>query len=238
MRHHADSTRVRAWSKAEAAPGQLPAPLDRVLTVGLALAVTAVSLQTLAHLLNAAFDGGRGLDANAEQNAMTWASSSATFAAAFLAGLCAVLLDERRRAWVLLASIIAFFSLDDAILLHERLAQWVLALFGQDTSWDSLLWPALYLPLAGIVVVLLLSVTRTAPGRARRFLLVGLALLLTAVAAEALSAPVSTPETAGGWAHTLEGAYEEGAELAGWILIATGLTVSTLSEPGRLPGRA
>jgi hypothetical protein len=48
---------------------------------------------------------------------------------------------------------------------------------------------------------------------------------MAAVAAEVLSAPISTGEN---WPVTLERAFEEAAELAGWILIATGLTAITL----------
>jgi hypothetical protein len=216
----------------------LPAPLDRVLTVGLTIALAGVALQTLAHLLNAAFLGHALLNANAEHNVMTWASTVATFAAAFAAALHATLLRAGRRTYIVLAGAFAFFSLDDAVLLHERLATLVLDSIGVSVSWDSVLWPALYLPLAGVAVLLLLGVARTAPARAGRFLRVGLVLLLTAVAAEAVSAPVSTPETRAGWAHVLEGAFEEGAELASWILIATALTVSTLSETGRPLDRA
>jgi hypothetical protein len=208
----------------------LPAPLERVLTVGLTVAVTGVALQTLAHLLNAAFLENPLLNANAEHNAMTWASTVATFAAALAAALHATLLRERRRTYIFLACALAFFSLDDAILLHERLTASVLDSVGVSVSWDSVLWPALYLPLAGLVVLSLLAIARTAPARAGRFIRVGLVLLLAAVAAEAISAPISTLETGAGWAHTLEGALEEGAELASWILIATALTASTLSQ--------
>jgi hypothetical protein len=212
----------------------LSGPFDRVLTVGLAVALTAAVTQTLLHLLNAAFLDRAQLDARAEANAMTWASSVAIFAAAFAAALHAVLLSKRRRAYAFIACVFAFFSLDEAILVHERLAESVLGAAGQDTSWDSLVWPALYLPLAAIVALLLVSLTRTWDTRASRFVAIGLILLVTAVAAEVLSAPLSTSESEGGWPHVFESAYEEGAELTGWILIATGLTASTLSEAGRL----
>lgn len=225
-RSGAPASRHWAGSAAES----FRAPLDRVLTLGLAVALTGVALQTLVHLLNAAFFENPLLDANAEHNPMTWASTVATFAAALAAALHATLLRKRRRTYIVLACAFAFFSLDDAILLHERLATSVLDALGVSVSWDSVLWPALYLPLAGVVVLSLLAVAHTAPARAGRFIRIGLLLLLAAVAAEALSAPVSTTDTGAGWAHVLVGAFEEGAELASWILIATGLMVSTLSK--------
>jgi hypothetical protein len=223
----------RRRAKPALAAEPLARPLDRILTAGRAAALAGVAIQTLVHLLNAALDGRPQLDANAEHNVMTWGSSVATFAAAFAAALHAILLPGQRRGYILLACLLAFFSLDEAILLHERLSGWILDSFGFSASWDSVLWPALYLPLAAPVVLILVAVARTAPVRASRFILVGLILLVSAVAAEALSAPLSTPETAGGWAHVLEGAYEEGAELVGWILIGAGLTVSTLFEVAR-----
>ena len=234
VRRIADSSRPRQAPDYTESAESLSGPFNRVLTVGVVVALAAAVVQTLVHLLNAAFFDRAQLDARAEANTMTWASSVATFAAAFAAALHAVLLSERRRAYAFIACVFAFFSLDEALHVHERLAESVLAAVGQDTSWDSVVWPAFYLPLAGMVAVLLVSLTRTTPTRARRFVLVGLVLLVTAVAAEVLSAPVSTSETEGGWAHVFESAYEEGAELTGWILIATGLTVLTLSEAGRL----
>jgi hypothetical protein len=216
----------------------LPAALDRVLTVALVLALAAVAIQTPIHLMNAAVDGSREFDANAESNAMAWASSVATFGAAFAAALHAVLVRDRRGRYVFLACLFAFFSLDDSIVVHEGLS-WEFAQFlGLPTWWDSVLWPMLYLPLAGAAVLLLAAAARTAPARARRFIRVGLVLLLTAVAAEALSAPLPTSHTQTEWGHVLEGAYEEGAELVGWILIAAGLTVCTLYEAGPTLRRA
>jgi hypothetical protein len=229
--------RVQAPFGPEARAEPLPAPLDRVLTVGLVVGCAGVAIQTLVHLLNMAFKGSPQLDANAEFNAMSWASTVATFAAAFAAGLHATLLGERRRTYAFLACAFAFLSLDDAILLHERISGWFFDTVGFSASWDRVLWPALYLPLGGATLVLLAAVALTVPARAGRFILVGLVLLLSAVAAEVLSAPVSTGETSG-WGHVLEGAYEEGVELVGWILIGAGLTTSTLFEAGRTLSRA
>jgi hypothetical protein len=209
------------------------AALDRVLTVALAAAIVAVVLQTAVHLVNAAFFENPQLSVLGEGNATTWASSVATFAAGFAAGLHAAVLPEGRRIFVFLAAVFTFFSLDDMILLHERVSARFLDAVGLSPAWDSVLWPALYLPVAGLAFLLLVGVARTAPARARRFLLVGLALLATAVAAEALSAPWSTPENADRWPHVVEGAFEEGAELAGWILIAGGLTAVALARARR-----
>ena len=78
----------------------------------------------------------------------------------------------------------------------------------------------LYLPLLAFVVVSLWRLAANASERIRRALLLGLALLAAAVAAEVLSA-VWWSEDSRPLVDDLEIAFEEGAELAGWILIAT-----------------
>jgi hypothetical protein len=208
-------------------------PFDRVLSVAVAIALVGVTVQTLVHLVNAAVDGGTQLNVNAEHNAMAWAGSAAMFSAAFAAALHAILMQQRQLSYAFLASVFAFFSLDEVILVHERLAAWALGVVGVSTSWDSVLWPVLYSPVAGLCLVLLLALARGAPARCGRFIRIGLVLLVTAVTAEMVSAPVSTFENADGWPHIVEGAFEEGAELAGWILIAAGLMASTLFDAVR-----
>ena len=78
-----------------------------------------------------------------------------------------------------------------------------------------------------LAAVLLLRVSESAPARGRRCLSVGLGLLVVSVFLELVSAPSSTDRNV---IHTLEGGLEEAAELAGWILIATGLA-SLLAQP-------
>jgi hypothetical protein len=199
--------------------------IDPVLRVGIVVAAVGVTIQTVIHLVNAALGGGSFFDANGEHNPIAWSHSVAIFAGAFVCAVHAAALRERRRTFIALVAIFAFFSLDEMLVLHERLALRVLDVFGLPVVWDSVIWPVLYLPLTGTLLVLLLSVALAAPPRAGRLVFLGLGFLVAAVIAEVLSAPASTSVN---WVHTLEGAFEEGAELAGWILIATGLTAMTL----------
>jgi hypothetical protein len=217
-------------------PDSFQPGIDRLLFSGSLLAVVAVASQTAIHLVNAAFIGSAELDVNSEGNAPTWAHSAVVFSVAFVCALHALLVRQRRRMFVALAAILAFLSLDEMVGVHERIVGKVLDLVGLPITWDSLLWPALYVPLLGGLFVLLLAAARAAPARPGRYVLVGLSLLAIAVVAEVVSAPVSTDSN---WAHTIEGALEEGAELGGWIAIATGLTVIALTDlrerwgPGR-----
>jgi hypothetical protein len=200
--------------------------MDRLLSDGLVLAVVAVTIQTAAHLLNAAFIGTVALNANAEGNVFAWASGAALVAAALACALHAWLVQDGRRAFVAVAAMLAFLSLDEMTAIHERIVARVVELGDLPIAWDSVLWPVLYAPLVGAVFVLLLVLASAAPPRAGRFIVVGLGLLVAAVVAEVASAPVSTGSN---WPHVLEGAVEEAAELGGWIVIATALAVISLT---------
>jgi hypothetical protein len=201
--------------------------MDRLFSSGLLVAVGGVTLQTVVHLLNAAFIGSADLDANAEGNAPAWANTAVVSSGAFVCALHALLVSERRRMFVALAVILALLSLDEMAVIHDRIAARVLKLLGLPLVWDSVLWPAIYAPLLVCLFGLLFAVARAAPVRAGRYILFGLSLLAAAVVAEVASAPVSTGSN---WAHTVEGAFEEGAELGGWIAIATALTVIALTD--------
>jgi uncharacterized membrane protein YidH (DUF202 family) len=204
------------------------AVVDRLLSTGLALAVLAVALQTVTHLLNfALFDlDVEQLDAGSDSGAWAWSSTVATFAAAFAALLLAAAGPNWRTRWLVLAGILAFLSLDDLLQVHEYSGDWVEEL-GIPEEWElrRAIWPAVFLPLLATAFLLLLRLARSARPRERRFLLLGLGQLAAAVAIEALT-PVLfwfdwEQET---WPYELEQVVEEGAELGGWMLIAAGLT--------------
>ena len=201
---------------------------DRIVDVGIVFAIVGVTVQTATHALNAVLDGSQYLSVNGEGNPITWAHSVAIFAAAFVCMVHATALVERRGEWAAMAAILAFLSFDEMLVVHERAVGRVLELLDYPIVWDSVIWPVLYLPLLGALVLLLVGVAGPAPARPGRLVLVGLGFLGAAVAAEIVSAPISGAGDY--WPHALEGAVEEGAELAGWILITTGLTAITLAE--------
>jgi hypothetical protein len=201
--------------------------MDRLLASGLVLAVVAVATQTAVHLLNAAFIESARLDANGEGNPIAWAHGVAIFSCAFVCGLHALLVRLRRGTFVALAAILALLSLDEVAEIHEWIVGGALEVLGLTATWDSVVWPVLYAPLLGGLFVLLLAVARAAPRRPGRYMLVGLGLLTAALLAEVVSAPVSSGTN---WPHTIEGAFEEGAEIGGWIAIASGLTVIVLMD--------
>jgi hypothetical protein len=200
---------------------------DRILAAGRVAAIAGVTFQTVAHFVNASFFDTRVLDANSEGSVPTWANTAAIFAAAFACGLHALLSAEHRRLFVALAAILAFLSLDEMTVVHERVANQAVGLGGLDPVWDSVVWPALYGPLLATLLVLFFAAARAGPAAPGGYVVFGAALLIAAVLLEILSAPVSTGSN---WAHTLEGGFEEAAELGGWIAIATGLTAIALAQ--------
>ncbi len=220
---------------------------DRVILAGIALAVAGAAAVTASAVINVHFFGGRvdHLDANLEGNAFTWASSVATFTAALSALALASCRPSARRRLASLAGILAFFSLDDVVGIHEAL--------GREVAWEVLglpkifllvVWPALYLPLVASAFLLLWSVARgPVPPAVRRSLQLGLVLLVVAFATEPLQTLVFAfdhPLLA--WPRVLVLAFEEGTELAACLLIASALTANACQAlaglgPARTPSR-
>jgi hypothetical protein len=197
----------------------------RVLRCGFVLALIGAAVQAALHLLDVyGFDGrvaAINSDNAGEGNVFTWASSSATFAAALFCVL--LLLAERRTVLGLVAVTLALFSLDDALVLHERGAPAFLELVGLDDRFSRLAWPALLLPLMAFVALTVWRRSATASRDEQRVLRGAIVLLGLAVVLELALFPV--PD--GGRAHELLEplfvAAEESIELGAWILLAAGL---------------
>lgn len=218
-----DRPAAPAWSD-EPAQDRTAAVAARILTGTLVLAVAAVALQTVVDLFDF-WALGRDVElllADSDLGVFSWASVAATSVVA-VGGLLLLTVDGRRsRLLWFVAATAAYFSLDDQVGLHERMGDIADRAEGL-AAWEParLLWPALYLPL---LVALFLGIWRLAGGFSRRparFVTVGLALLAAAVVLEVFSAAVIRAGfDRGSVLYELETVLEEGAELAGWILIA------------------
>lgn len=151
-----------------------------------------------------------------------WASTAATVVAALGTTLIAATWRSRLAGPLVLAVLIAFLSLDDYIGIHESVG----ALWEPLGLWekaDRLVWPAIFLPLMAVTLVLALGVSAAGPARAGRLVRIGLIMLVAAVGLEIASQGLYQL----GWDDpdlplVIEVVAEEGAELAGWILVATG----------------
>jgi hypothetical protein len=242
MRVVVASERSRARAAAERVHESVWLPshdVDRVLNTAFVLAAVAVVAQTVAHFTNAlAFDYRYfQMDADQDGNAVSWASSVATFAVAFCAVLLGLLARDRAWRFFAFAVVIGFFSLDDSVTIHEQIASWVTRVLGIEEIFSRVLWPTFYLPLLVFAGVTLWRLAAPAPDRIRRTIWLGLALLATALAAELVSVL---------WSHSdpthrtlvddVEVAVEEGAELAAWIVLAAALAGLLVDHVARAAG--
>jgi hypothetical protein len=222
---------------APASAGEL---VERVLAFGVAISVAGVLAQTALHVTDiVVFDRGvNALDADEDFSAASWASIAATFGAAFAALLLGLVL--RHRFFVALAVLFAFLSFDDFMRIHERVGEIGLRL-GAESEWEigRVIWPLIFLPLFSAAAVLLWLAAEGFAGRASTLTRWGLVLLAGAVALEASSTALF--QLGYGhrtWPYETEVVLEEGAELAGWIWIASALTAvtcGTLIRFGRRP---
>jgi hypothetical protein len=200
---------------------------ERLLRIGIQLAVFAVAVQTVAHLSNEFLldDRVQGLDADIEGNVFTWASAVTTFTVGVAAFLHAEAFSTRRREFGALAALGIWFSLDDAIQVHERVALGL----GEDVLGIAdfvavRLWLVLYLPLLLVAGFLLLKLAEVLWPPAGRTIRVGLILLVGSIPVEIAGAGTRWLDNRGtSVPEDLRVALEEGLELAGWILVAAGL---------------
>jgi hypothetical protein len=202
----------------------------RAVRLGIALAVGAAILVDVMFLVDI-YAGDRTIDLfNLDEGGLvTWASSSATFGVAVIALLLSFIDPTQQWRGVALAAGTAYLSFDDAEVIHERLASDVTGALGIAESYDQVVWPIFYFPLLAAVALLLVQLGERTPA-SRRLILAGLGCLAVGVVLEVTGIGLDKldygPES---WPRTLEAILEEGIELAGWILIATGAAVRVIS---------
>jgi hypothetical protein len=217
--------------------GTADATRKRVLVGGLALTAAAVAIQSLAHVVNVAFwdNNWDALNADSDTGAPAWASSVLEFAAALLVVLMAALQPARQWPLFVLAAVLAFFSLDDLIMVHERVST-----VAQDLDlWahaGRLVWPVIFLPLLTIAFLGLWLIAAESVGDVGRPIRVGLGLLVLAIGLEIAAQGLFALDVGRLDApFVAEVVVEEGAELAGWGLIVTGLAAALLDSGLRAP---
>jgi hypothetical protein len=222
-----DFAQPSALARNGSSPDRTGPVADRILSGALILAVVGVAVQTLVDSLDVwALDRRvELLLADSDVGIFAWASVAATFAAALGALLLATAGTRDRKLLCFVAGAVAFLSLDDQVRLHERAGD--LADRAESLAlWEParLLWPLIWLPLLGAAFVGLWRVAGRLPRRPGGTVVLGLVLLAAAVALEVLSSVVIRSGSGRGSAlYELEVLLEEGAELAGWILIAGAL---------------
>lgn len=208
------------------------ADLRSLVVAGVFLALLAVTVQTLLYLADVyALDRRvQSFDVDREGGVATWAASVAIFSTGFVALLLSFVEPSRRLLLLVLGGATIFLSFDEYLMVHERLGLRVTEALDLSDKYLRVAWPAIYLPLLATVAALIFHLARTSIGPARSLLGIGLLTLAAAVGLEiaglALDLIPSLPER--GYLYTAQITLEEGAELAGWILLTTGLAVRLL----------
>jgi hypothetical protein len=220
------------------AEARTEAVAEQVITVGVALSIVGVLVQTGLHLTDiVVFERGvDAFDADEDYSASSWASIAATFTAATGALLAGLVLG--RRFFFGLAALFAFLSLDDFMRIHERVGELGTVVgIDKEVELGRAIWPVLMLPLLVVGAVLLWLAAKQFQGRVAWLLRAGLVLLACGIVLEAASSGLF--QLGYGhrtWPYETEVLLEEAAELVGWVWIATALMAavcSTLARPGR-----
>ena len=203
-----------------------------LVVAGVSLALVAVAVQTALYLADVyAFDRRVGtFDVDAESGLPAWAATVAIFSTGLVALLLSFVESSRRPSLLALAGAVTFLSFDESLVVHERVGLEITEALDLSDKYLRVAWPAVYLPLLAAIAVLVVYLARTSTGPARRLLVVGLVALAGAVGLEVagLALDLIPSLTATDWLYTIQIALEEGAELAGWILLTTGLAVRLL----------
>jgi hypothetical protein len=220
------------------APKVEPEPVLRLARATVAVAVAATVVQSLTTAVSLfALDGSaESLDATIEGGLWTWAAAGSALVAAAAAAAVATVdagSSRARRMW-LLAAVLAFFSLDDWLVLHEEVGEWFRDELGAP-EYVGGLWVLAYPPLLLVACWGLWRTAAEASPSLRRLLLASLVLLAAAVIVEFLGVGTKAIEesTGNAVAHDLRAIVEEGAELAAWVLAAGALLGALVAEAMR-----
>lgn len=200
--HESEQIEARSW-------------FDFVLPAALVLA----AIVTLGSLFNyfALDEATKDLDAGSEASFNNWITVAAAFAAAVASGLHAIAFKRRRGAFVALTAMLAFLSLDDSLLLHERL--------GGKIGVDHI-ETVIFAPLYFAVLLIVLGLARETFPRAAKHLRLGVSLLVAAVVIDLGSSITQNLQEDGTvWPQVTRIAIEEGFEVAGWVALSTSLLI-------------
>jgi hypothetical protein len=169
----------------------------------------------------------RAFDADLDGGLWTWASVATEAVGAALLLLLAMT-TVRWRAFAVCSLIMAYFSLDDAVLIHEKIAG-ALDFFPHSSR---IIWPLLYLPLLVGLTIQLWRIAEAQPGpRVRVLVRGGLVALVVAVLLEGGSPLLfALGQGEGSIGYELEVAVEEGLEMTGWLWITGGIAIALVQR--------
>lgn len=208
-----------------------------ICAIIMALHIVAVAVRSLARPAGFRAEALALLNGASERSLASWWTSALLFACCLAAVVAARLAvgdagagpgaGRAARAWVVLAVIFALLSLDEAVSLHERGAEWAGAVFETGSLLASLGWT---IPAAAILVVSLLVLVpafRAIPPRPRVVILAGLGTSIAgALGMEVVNVLLGEAGARYLWRH-LAMAVEEAAEMVGVVIALLGVLTAT-----------
>ncbi|HUP33411.1 MAG TPA: hypothetical protein VM184_10295 [Gaiellaceae bacterium] len=204
-----------------------PALAGTVARATVWLAVGVAVTQTAVGAANELTVESSALNPDVEGSIFQLLSAAVTAAAAAAAAIHAWLVRERRFRFVTLAAILAAFTADDLLAVHERGGDAVGGtLLGLPDHLAVRLWIVLLLPLLVVLFLILAGEAVRAAGRVGWVLGAGLAALVAAVGVELVGAISRSPSVVariGGKPEAVRLLVEEGLEIGGLVLVAGGL---------------
>ena len=131
----------------------------------------------------------------------------------------ALILPGHKARYAVFAAILAFLSLDDMILIHERVASELKRPLFEHVE------IVIFLPVFAVAFLIVWAVAREVSARAGRLLRFGMLLLVVAVLVDVGKRLTTDFEEEGtAWPQTLRVVIEEALEFSGWILVSATLT--------------
>jgi len=197
-----------------------------VLVLGVGLAAAATMAQSLLYLLDHFVLGTSLFNEDAAAAFERIAGGLAVGACAVAAAVLAVVEPAGRRRAGTLAVLTLYFTIDKAFGVHELIARGILDGLGVENVGIAPVWMVLYAPIVGFAALLILRIQSRSPSAVRRVTNIGVAALGAALAVQAVWVLARRATVPGGGAHVVEVVLEEGLELAGWLLVATGLAAA------------
>jgi hypothetical protein len=200
----------------------MPSSTD-VMAAGLLVTAVVVFAQTAGQLIDFRFFELRLRVLDSDHRASVFGALSvlAEAGAATAIGLRAV--SGRRVAWILVAGVVGVLTVPRALMHYEA-------------AFERYDVPILMAPL-GVVFVVLCALTVRDVRRVRFMVWVSLALLTCSFALHAVGPQADVAgniayEATNTWAYQAAGVLKHGAELAGWMLLTTGMLAAAAPPRG------
>lgn len=168
------------------------------------------------------------LDVNNEGNVPTWFSSGMLLGCALVVAAIAALVRQAGGPfvmhWIGLALVLAFLSLDEATVLHERLTTPVAGVIGENARGPlRFAWILPAVTVVGLIGLAYLRFIGHLPARARSLLRAGAILYLTGAVGMEIAGGIALDELGNWTVYALTTTAEEALEMLGTLTILCAL---------------